>query len=97
MQCAEPMKNCQADYSSVNIVTREFKSDPFPFYARLRAEQPVCCVDLPGYHKAWLVTRYDDVVTLLKDERFAKDRMKTLTPEQLGKQPWLSGVAKPLE
>jgi len=37
------------------------------------------------------------VVTLLKDERFAKDRMKTLTPEQLGKQPWLPGFAKPLE
>jgi cytochrome P450 len=59
------MKNCQADYSSVNIVSREFQSRPFPFYARLRAEQPVCCVTLPDQQKAWLVTRYDDLLMVL--------------------------------
>jgi hypothetical protein len=26
---------------SVNIASPEFKADPFPFYARLRAEAPV--------------------------------------------------------
>jgi cytochrome P450 len=83
------------DYSSVNIVSREFKADPFPFYARLRAEQPVCRVKL-GRQDAWLVTRYDDVVALLKDSRFAKDRVKALTPEQLGKQPWMPDFARPL-
>lgn len=83
------------DYSSVNIVSREFKADPFPFYARLRAEQPVCRVKF-GPQDAWLVTRYDDVLALLKDSRFAKDRQKALTPEQLGKQPWMPDFAKPL-
>ncbi len=91
------MKNRPSDYSSVNIVSREFKADPFPFYARLRAEQPVCCVTLPDKQKAWLATRYDDVMMVLKDDRFAKDKLNALTPDQLGKQPWIPGFAKPLQ
>jgi cytochrome P450 len=83
------------DFSSVNIVTREFKTDPFPFYARLRAEQPVCRVKV-GKLEAWLVTRYDDVAALLKDNRFGKDRFSILTPKQLGKQQWIPKFAKPL-
>ncbi len=80
--------------SSINLVSREFKADPFPFYARLRAEQPVCRVNValaPGLGEAWLVTRYDDVVTVLKDSRFAKNR------ENAAKKPWLPGFVKPLE
>jgi len=77
-----------------NLVSPEFKADPFPFYARLRAEQPVCRVELsivPGIREAWLVTRYDDVVAVLKDARFAKSR------EYSRKKPWLPPFAKPLE
>ena len=40
--------------------------NPYPVYARLRREQPVKCLDLP-MAPAYLVTRYDDVVTVLKD------------------------------
>ena len=83
-------------YSTVNIVTREFKADPFPFFARMRATQPVCCVTLPDGRLAWLIARYDDVLAALKDRRFAKDRTKALTAEQLRKQPWIPGFAKPL-
>jgi cytochrome P450 len=81
-------------YSSVNLVSREFKADPFPFYARLRSQHSVCCVKfslLPGIREAWLVTCYDDVVSVLKDPRFAKNR------EHSAKKPWLPGFAKPLE
>jgi hypothetical protein len=35
------------EYPSVNLASREFKADPFPFYARLRAELPVCRVTVP--------------------------------------------------
>ncbi len=82
---------------SVNIASPEFKANPYPFYARLRAEEPVYRVTLPNGQPAWLVTRYDDVVTVLKDERFAKDRRNALTTEQLGKQPWVPGFFKPIE
>jgi cytochrome P450 PksS len=76
---------------SINIISREFKADPFPFYARLRAEQPVCSVTVPGMGTAWLVTRYDDVAAVLKDSRFAKN------PLHASKQLWVPAFAKPLQ
>lgn len=65
-----------------------FKANPYPFYARLRAEAPVYRVRLSAWLEAWFVTRYDDVVTVLKDARFAKDFSTKL--------PWLPGFARPL-
>lgn len=50
----------------------QFKANPYPFYARLRAEAPVCPTTLLR-QPTWLITRYDDVVSTLKDERFVKD------------------------
>jgi cytochrome P450 len=82
--------------AEVNIASPQFKADPYPFYARLRVEAPVFRVTLPDRQPAWLVTRYDDVVMVLKDDRFAKDRRTALTPEQLARQPWIPGFAKPL-
>ena len=79
-----------------NIASPEFKADPYPFYARLRAESPVFRVELPTRQPAWLVTRYDDVAALLKDERFVKDKGSALPPEQAGKQPWVPDLFKPL-
>ena len=79
-----------------NIASPEFKADPYPFYARLRAESPVFQVELPTRQPAWLITRYDDVAALLKDERFVKDKGNALSPEQAGKQPWVPGLFKPL-
>jgi cytochrome P450 len=45
-----------------NLSSPRFKADPFPFYSRLRNESPVHPVMLPGKQRAWLITRYDDVV-----------------------------------
>nr|AFY08544.1 cytochrome P450 Svu016 [Streptomyces virginiae] len=41
-------------------------------YSRLRADEPVARVRLPGGHTAWLLTRYEDVRTALTDRRFSK-------------------------
>jgi cytochrome P450 len=79
-----------------DIASPGFKADPYPFYARLRAESPVFRVELPTKQPAWLVTRYDDVAALLKDDRFAKDKGNVLSPEQAGKQPWVPDLFKPL-
>ncbi len=81
----------------VDVTSATFKANPFPFYAQLRAEAPVFPVTLPTKQRAWLVTRYDDVLNVLKDERFAKDRHNAMTPEQLKKFPWIPPVFKPLE
>lgn len=83
--------------ASVDITSATFKANPFPFYAQLRAEAPVFAVKLPTKERAWLVTRYDDVLSVLKDERFAKDRRNAMSPEQLKKQPWIPPMFKPLE
>ncbi|GHO85088.1 cytochrome P450 family protein [Dictyobacter formicarum] len=81
----------------VNVVDAKFKANPFPFYAQLRAEAPVFPVTLPTKQRAWLITRYDDVLNVLKDERFAKDRRNAMSPEQLKKMPWIPPMFKPLE
>lgn len=55
-----------------DLARPQFKSNPYPFYARLRAESPVLRTRFLG-QPTWLVTRYADVLTVFKDERFLKD------------------------
>ena len=81
----------------MNIVSAEFKADPFPFLARLRASDPVYRTTLPDKTAVWLLTRYDDVNALLRDERFTKNRRSALTKEQLRKLPWTPPMFRPLE
>jgi cytochrome P450 PksS len=82
---------------TVNIASPEFRANPFPFYARLRAEAPVYRTVLPDKQAAWLITRYDDVLMVLKDEqRFSKDRLAAMTPQQLKKTPWMPPMFAPL-
>lgn len=83
----------------VNIVSAEFKANPFPLLASLRASEPVFRTHLPDKAKTpvWLVTRYDDVYSLLKDERFVKNRRSALTPEQIRRLPWVPPMFRPLE
>jgi len=87
------------DARQVNIVSAEFKADPFPLLARLRASEPVYRTTLPDKVKTpvWLLTRYEDAGALLKGERFVKNRRSALTPEQLRKLPWVPPMFRPLE
>ena len=80
-----------------DLASPRFKADPYPFYARLRAEAPVWCTTLPDKRAAWLVTRYEDVARVLKDDTFAKDKLNAMDPEQRAKTPWVPGFLKPLE
>jgi cytochrome P450 len=81
---------------SPNLASQQFKANPYPFYARLREEAPVYRTTLPSRQVAWLVTRYDDVLAVLKDERFAKDRFNAMPPERRAKMPWVPNLFKPL-
>ena len=82
--------------TDVDLTSPTFRADPYPTYARWRAEAPVCRVKLPDKQTAWLVTRYGDAVTVLKDPRFANDREKVMTPEQAARLPWTPSVVKRL-
>jgi len=83
----------------VDVTDAKFKANPFPFYAQLRAEAPVfpVIVPMPTKQRAWLVTRYSDVLDVLKDTRFAKNPRNAMSPEQLKKRPWIPAMFKPLE
>src|SRR5262245_53989930 len=50
------------------------KANPYPFYATLRADAAVRRIPVQGLGPAWLVTRYDDALTVFRDERFKKGR-----------------------
>ncbi len=80
-----------------NIVSPEFKANPFPFFARLRAYDPVYRTTLPGGTPVWFITRYEDVLALFRDERFTKNRRTALTPEEARKLSWTPPMFRPLE
>jgi cytochrome P450 len=86
-----------APLMSFNIASPQFKANAYPIYAQLRAEAPVARVSLPDNRVAWLITRYDDVLAALRDERLVKDLRNAMPPDQQKKQPWVPGVFKPLE
>jgi cytochrome P450 len=50
------------------------KSNPYPAYAHLRANQPIHCVTLPSGRRRWLISRYDDAERALCDPRLVKTR-----------------------
>jgi cytochrome P450 PksS len=83
--------------SQVNIVSPQFKANPFPFLAGLRSSQPVYRTSLPDKTPIWLITRYEDVTALLKDERFVKNRRTAMSSEQLRKTPRVPPMFRPLE
>lgn len=79
----------ERDLSLHYLLDPDVLADPYPLYRRLRTEDPV---HWDPYLHAWVVTRYDDVITVLT--RFSADR--TPAPEYfeaLG-VPEVSPVAK---
>lgn len=52
-----------------NPLLPEFHANPYPFYHRLREEDPVHQSPM-GF---WVLTRYDDVVFVLRDPRFGRE------------------------
>src|SRR6478736_9757288 len=86
-----------AHIDNVNIASPIFKANPHPFYARLREEAPAHRITLGDKRTAWLVSRYDDVVAVLKDDRFVKDKRTAMNQDQMAKEPWVPKMLKPLE
>ena len=80
----------------VDLFDPVFKADPYPTYARLRSSAPVHRATMPDGRGVWLITRYEDVLAVLKDERFVKDWRSALTPEQLAEIPPIPEVMKPI-
>src|ERR1700730_2197011 len=78
----------QAPY--FDLSSPALKADPYKEFERIRTEDPIHRVTLPGQRQGWLITRYEDAERALRDQRFVKDARKVLSPEQFARQfPWL--------
>lgn len=57
-----------------DLFTAGFKADPFATFAAMRQHHPVYAHEAPDGATIWYITRYDDVLAVLKDhERFVKN------------------------
>ena len=66
-----------------DLFTASFKQDPFATFAKMRLESPIYVNIAPNGTRTWYVTRYDDVLTVLRDnDRFVKDIKNTMLPEE---------------
>lgn len=67
----------------------DFTEDPYPYYERLRAQGRVHWLP-PG---VWMVTRYDDCLELLRDERLSSDPTRSNVFDLLVPPGWGEGSA----
>ncbi len=60
--------------NNYDLFSPTFKANPFPTYAQMRTEDPIHAHLAPNGTTIWYITRYADVVNVLKDdEHFCKD------------------------
>jgi len=57
----------------LDVRSPAFRADPYPFYRRLRAADPVSRREERGFH-FWLLTRWADVTAVLRHPRASVDR-----------------------
>jgi cytochrome P450 len=79
----------------VDIAAPTFKSDPFATCAHLRNERPVARIRVahPAASEAYLVSRYEDALAVLRDERFVKD-IRSARPSDKLNLPWMPWLAE---
>src|SRR2546426_11507130 len=66
--------------NSFNPMDPAFLADPYPTYRRLRTEDPVHHSPLDF----WVLTRYEDVVAVLRDPRFIKEPLAAFVAARFG-------------
>jgi cytochrome P450 len=57
-----------------NPLLPEFHADPYPFYKRLREKEPIHQSPM-GF---WVLTRYEDCVAVLRDQRFGREEFQQM-------------------
>ncbi len=62
-----------------NPLSADLRENPYPSYLRLRTKDPVHWSVLT---KSWMLTRYADVMLVMRDARFAADRSKGANAQQ---------------
>ena len=57
----------------INLASAQFKEDAYEIYKKKKKKQPILFVNQVEIGKEWLITRYEDALPLLKDNRLKKD------------------------
>ncbi|SDK12181.1 hypothetical protein SAMN04487820_104341 [Actinopolyspora mzabensis] len=61
-------------FPPAELFTKDYYQNPYPTFEWLRTNSPVHEFDFPvGNVRTWMVTRYDDVRTVLADPRFSSE------------------------
>lgn len=70
----------------LDVLDPAFRADPYPHYAALRRDAPVCRVDPGGM---WAVSRHDDIAAILRDPaRFSSQAFRAVwEPAWVGYNP----------
>ncbi|MFE3517612.1 cytochrome P450 [Streptomyces sp. NPDC059166] len=58
---------------------RDFQANPYPYYAKMRAEGPVHAVRTDDFERIWMIVGYEEARSALADQRFSKDWRTTET------------------
>lgn len=63
----------------INLASAQFKEDAYEIYKESRKVQPILFVNQIEIGKEWLITRYEDALPLLKDNRLKKESGKCVS------------------
>ncbi len=72
MTTTEPAESVEP-VETVDLRDAELVRNPFETFARIRERAPLARGTVPGVDPFWIVTRYEDVRTVLTDPRFVND------------------------
>lgn len=70
---------------SINLASAQFKEDAYEIYKESRKMQPVLFVNKGELGAEWLITRYEDALPLLKDNRLKKDPTNVFSQDTMNK------------
>lgn len=88
---ASPMISPTISPVDFNPLLPEFRLDPYPTYQRLRMEDPVHRSPLAS---AWVLSRYADVVGVLRDARFGRADAEEFWRDRIGLGPAHTIISK---
>ena len=80
----------------VDMSSPSFRANPFPTFKGWRDSRSIVPVQAFG-ERAWIITRYDEVLAALADERLVKDRSNAQDPNKKQQKMWIPGFLKPLK
>ena len=78
------------------LYSNDFAQNTHEYFARLRKQRPVCPARLTRFKKAYLITKYEDVVSLLRDDRVVKNPENAKTRSGRSGNIWMPRSFRPL-